>query len=149
MVLSSGALISSVAASSAWPNPSRAPQRLMLAAQSRASTLVPSWNIRSGRSVMRQVLPSVLADRAFGHLRLRRELAVEAEQRVEHQEAVVARLVGGGPDRIEHREVGLRHELQHLASLATRDGGRGEGGSVEARKVRRRMIASGRLRRGV
>ncbi len=42
MVLSSMALSSSVAASSAWPNPSRAPQRLMLATQSRANTLVSS-----------------------------------------------------------------------------------------------------------
>ena len=58
MVRSSGAPISSVAASSAWPKPSRAPQRLIEATQSRASTLVSSWNIRSGRSVRRQVLPS-------------------------------------------------------------------------------------------
>ena len=58
MVLSSAAPISSVAAISAWPKPSRAPQRLMLATQSRASTLVPSWNFSPWRSVMRQVLPS-------------------------------------------------------------------------------------------
>ena len=38
MVLSSGAQISSVAAISAWPKPSRAPQRFTLATQSRAST---------------------------------------------------------------------------------------------------------------
>ena len=45
IVLSSGALSSSVASISAWPNASRTPQRLMLATQSRASTGVPSWNL--------------------------------------------------------------------------------------------------------
>ncbi len=70
-----------------------------------------------------------LTDRGFGHLRLWPILAVEAEQRVEHQEAMVARLVGGGPNRIQHGEVRLRHELQHLRCLATRDGGQSEGGS--------------------
>jgi hypothetical protein len=58
MVWSSIAEISSVRAISAWPNASRAPQRLMEATQSRASTFSPSWNINPSRSVSFQVSPS-------------------------------------------------------------------------------------------
>ena len=58
MVLSSGADSSSVAASSAWPNASRLPQRWMLATQSRASTGSPSWNFSPSRSVSFHSLPS-------------------------------------------------------------------------------------------
>ena len=58
MVLSSGADSSSVRAISAWPNASRAPQRLIEATQSRASTFSPLWNISPSRSVSFQVLPS-------------------------------------------------------------------------------------------
>ena len=47
-----------MAAISAWPNASRLPQRPTLATQSRASTGVPSWNLRLSRSVSRQVFPS-------------------------------------------------------------------------------------------
>ena len=58
IVLSSGADSSSVRAISAWPNGSRAPQRRMLATQSRASTFCPSWKTSPSRSVTRQVRPS-------------------------------------------------------------------------------------------
>ena len=58
MVLSSGADSSSVRASSAWPNASRAPQRLIEATQSLASTRSPLWNSRPSRRVSFQVLPS-------------------------------------------------------------------------------------------
>src|SRR5215469_5990367 len=44
IVRSSNADSSSVRCINVWPNVSRTPQRLMLATQSRASTLVPSWN---------------------------------------------------------------------------------------------------------
>ena len=67
--VSSGALISSVAAISAWPNASRLPQRCRLATQSRPSTGVLSWNISPGRSLIVQVLPSASAAGALGHLR--------------------------------------------------------------------------------
>jgi hypothetical protein len=57
-VLSDGALISSIAASSEAPNASRCAQRLMLARASRASTGVLSWNSRLSRSVRVHSLPS-------------------------------------------------------------------------------------------
>ena len=58
MVLSSGADSSSVRAINAWPKASRAPQRLIDAAQSLASTRSPLWNSSPSRSVSFQVLPS-------------------------------------------------------------------------------------------
>ena len=128
MVLSSGAPISSVAASSAWPKPSRAPQRLMLSDAVARQHLGVVVEHQVGAQRDAPGLAVVLADGALGHLRLRLVVAVEAEQRVEYQEAVIARLVGRGPDRIEHGEVGLGHELQYLRGFAAGDGGRGEHG---------------------
>ena len=57
-VRSSGAEISSVAASIACPNVSRLAQRCTLAAASRPSTLVPSWNVSPSRKVSRHFFPS-------------------------------------------------------------------------------------------
>jgi hypothetical protein len=53
---------------------------------------------------------AVIAD----HLRMRRKLGVDREQRIEHHVAVVARNVGGGPDRIQHPQIRLRDEAQSL-----------------------------------
>ena len=61
-------------------------------------------------------------------------MAVEAEQRVEHQEAVVARLVGRGPHRIEHRKIRLGDELQDLAASPRAMAGAARAAAVEARK---------------
>ncbi len=82
-------------------------------------------------------LAVILGGDTFGHLRLRRERVIQAEQRVEHHEAVIARLIRGGPNRIEHAQIGLRHDLQHLGGFATRDrrhrqgrGGAGQKGAA-------------------
>ena len=53
---------------------------------------------------------AVLAD----HLRMRRELGVDREQRVEHHVAVIAGDVGGRPDRVEHAQIRLRDKAQGL-----------------------------------
>jgi hypothetical protein len=55
------------------------------------------------------------------HLRMRLEVVVLTVQRVEHQVRVVARHIGGGPDRIERGEIGLRHEFQHALRLGRQD----------------------------
>ena len=64
------------------------------------------------------------------HLRLDLKVLVRAEQGVVHEIAVVARDVGGRPDRIEDLQIGLRHEAKGLPALlgvdrrrAQRDGG--------------------------
>ena len=48
------------------------------------------------------------------HLRFDLKVLVCAEERVVHKIAVVARDVGGRPDRIEDLQIGLRHEAQGL-----------------------------------
>ncbi len=53
------------------------------------------------------------------HLRLDLEFGVGREQRVVHHVAVVARDVGGGRDRIQDAQVGLRDELQDLVLRRT------------------------------
>ena len=58
IVRSPVASISSIAASNAWPKPSRAPKRRTLGTTSRPSTGVPSWKRRPSRSVSVQTLPS-------------------------------------------------------------------------------------------
>ena len=55
------------------------------------------------------------------HLRMRLEVVVLTVQRVEHQVRVVARHIGGGPDRIERGQVGLRDELQHPLRFGRHD----------------------------
>jgi hypothetical protein len=77
---------------------------------------------------------AVIAD----HLRMRREFGVDREQVVEHAIAVVAGDVGGGPDRIENAQVGLRDEAQCLPVV------RGAGRPVRHRygeRSRRRRLA--------
>src|SRR6476659_8053746 len=51
------------------------------------------------------------------HLRLDPKLLVGAEQGVVHEIAVVARDVGGRPDRIENLQIGLRHEAKGLLAV--------------------------------
>jgi hypothetical protein len=48
------------------------------------------------------------------HLRVRLELRVDREQRVEDHIAVIARNIGRRPDRIEHLHIGLRDKSQRL-----------------------------------
>jgi hypothetical protein len=55
---SAGATISSTIRMMVWPIVSRAPQRLIEAAQSTPRTGVPSWNSRPSRSRKRQTRPS-------------------------------------------------------------------------------------------
>src|SRR6266851_2783260 len=56
--LEQGALASSARAISAVPIGSRWPQRLIVAAQSRANTGLPSWNLSPSRRVRSHCLPS-------------------------------------------------------------------------------------------
>ncbi len=77
--------------------------------------------------------PAVVLDPVpLHHLRLRRVAFVEAVQRVEHEEGVVAGDVGRDPHRVELREVGLRREHQRAgaggAGEARHRQGRGPGG---------------------
>ena len=51
---------------------------------------------------------------AIDHLRLRLEVLVEREQRVEDQIAEIARDIGGRPDRVDAAQIGLRNEPQGL-----------------------------------
>ena len=49
---------------------------------------------------------------AIHHLRLRGIVGIDREQRIIDKIGVVARDIGGGEHRIQHRQVGLRHEAQ-------------------------------------
>ena len=98
--LSDGADSSSVAAAArrrrcrAFPSAGRWPPRRAPAPACRRGTSARRAGSASHSSL------SALTVVAFDHLRLRLEIVVLAIQRVEHQEAVVARHVGGGPHRI-------------------------------------------------
>lgn len=83
----------------------------------------------------RHALAVILDDVALHHLGLRLVVLVEAVQRVPHHVAVVARDVGGGQDRVQHRQVGLRDELQQLrgARRALAERGHAHRGSAEDR----------------
>ena len=48
----------------------------------------------------------------FDHLSLRHELAVDAVECIPDQQPGVAGDVGGSPNRVEIRDVGMRHETQ-------------------------------------
>ena len=56
------------------------------------------------------IVDPVLAD----HLRVLGKLSVAGEQRVEDHIAVIADDVGGGPERVEHAQIGLRNKAQRL-----------------------------------
>jgi hypothetical protein len=61
----------------------------------------------------------------FRHLALRLKLLVHAVERVPHHGGGVAHYVLRAPDRVEIREIGLRHETKcaRRASLRERRGG--------------------------
>jgi len=65
---------------------------------------------------------------AFGHLRLREQVLVQAEQRVIDQVGVVPRYLGGGIDRVEAGDIRLRDESQHTLRLRRHQGRRAKGG---------------------
>ena len=50
------------------------------------------------------------------HLRVDVERVVDAKQGVENRQRIVAGDVGGGPHRIEGRQIGMRHEAQGTAT---------------------------------
>jgi len=54
---------------------------------------------------------------ALGHLRLGLVVLGEAVERVPHREAVHARDIGRGDDRIERGKIRLRHEAQQLRGV--------------------------------
>jgi hypothetical protein len=57
----------------------------------------------------------VVADRPLvDHLRLRLEILIEREQRIEDEIAEIASDIGGRPDRVDASEIGLRDEAQRL-----------------------------------
>ena len=93
-VWSSGASIRSVKAISAWPKLSRAPQRLMLAMQSRPRTGSPSWNFSPSRSRKVQTRQIVGYSVTLDHLRLRLVLRIDAIEAVEGGEPMVDRYAG-------------------------------------------------------
>ena len=66
---------------------------------------------------------------ALDHLRLRLQLAVDAVQLVPDHHGVVARNVGGGHDRIDDGQVGLRNEAQHVCGTGSRHSGQRRCGS--------------------
>jgi hypothetical protein len=78
----------------------------------------------------------VFDNMAFQHLRLRRVGPILAVQGVEHHVAVTARDIGGGPVRIEKRQIDLRNEFQ-----GGRAGGAGDGGQCQAGKPGRQKMA--------
>src|SRR5262252_911762 len=51
------------------------------------------------------------------HLRVRRELGIDREQRIEHHVAVVAGDVCGGPNRVENAQIRLRNKAQSLCCI--------------------------------
>ena len=90
-------------------------------------------------------LPSLLDDVAGDHLRLRLELRVDAVQRVEHHEPVVAGDVGGGPDRIEEVRSACGMNFSTLAACARAMLGAASASGaarVAFRMVRRRIFSS-------
>ena len=105
------------------------------ATQSSAVTGWPSWKRRPSRSVklyfMRVAADRVLVD----HLRLDLEVGVGGEQRVPDHVAVVARDVGGRPDRVEDLEIPDRDEAQRAAPL--RRLGRARAWPARRRRARR------------
>ncbi len=125
IVRSSGADSSSVASMQRGAEAvTRRPAPDRLAAQSRASTGVPSCHSRPSRSRRSHCLPSFSTrwpSTICGDTSSRLFLAV---QRVEHQEGVVAGDVGGSPDRVQDGHVGLGDEFQRAGRL--RDGGPGQ-----------------------
>ena len=78
----------------------------------------PSWNL---------IFDAV----SFGQLGLWPELAVDPVQSIPAHVAVISRRIGSGPERIQHRDVGLRDEAKDIGVLWLRDrraGERGTGG---------------------
>jgi hypothetical protein len=83
--------------------------------------LEPGAQLEVVNLLVRRHLPRV------DHLRLDPALLVGAEQRVVDHVAVVAAHVGGRPDRVEDRQVGVRHDGQYVL-VALRAGGARESG---------------------
>src|SRR4051812_40858814 len=69
---------------------------------------------------------TVLDDVAVNHLRLRIEAFVKPIKLVEHQEAVIARYQASGENRVQQREVGLRHKPHGLACACRSHGRRSQ-----------------------
>ena len=125
-VRSSGAESSLVTAISDWPNGSRAPNRLMLAAASRASTGVPSWNRNPSRSRSVHIVPSFSTVWPSTICGWAVKSLIQAIQRIEHQIGVVMRRPERREDRIEQAQIATRNELQRSFALRPRDMWRGK-----------------------
>ena len=63
----------------------------------------------------------ILYRMAFDHLRLSVEFCIVAVKRVVHRQSEVAGNIGGGPNRVEGGEVGVRHEGNGLLHLRAPD----------------------------
>ena len=68
----------------------------------------------------------------LGQLRLWAELAVYPVERIPTHIAVVSRRVGGGPERIQDRHVGLRDEAENVRAVGLRDRRAGQGGASDS-----------------
>ena len=101
------------------------------------------------QTVPQHELPLAVRLNAVAHLRLRLELAVDREQRVEDGHAVIARDVGGRPDGIEDGRVRLGNESQRLrvgrfGNVGSRES---QSGWRENRGLQERASLHGRLLR--
>ena len=142
MTVSDGAVISSTRFISAWPNGLRLPKRLMRGDAVAGQDLLA---VMERQTVAQRQFPglAVVVDAmARDHLRLHLELGVVAVQRVEHRQRVVAGDIGGGPDRIERRQVGMRDEIDRLRSVRPGDPRGGEGGRRSRRPISAHCVVS-------
>jgi hypothetical protein len=86
-------------------------QRLHAVFRNDGLPIVPSQAVAQRERVLHAVRRNC---GPIDHLRLDPKLLVRAEQGVVHEITVVARDVGGRPDRIENLQIGLCHEAKGL-----------------------------------
>jgi hypothetical protein len=87
---------------------------------------LPVVELEALAELERPQLAVILDAMAFDHLRLRLIRLGHPIKRVEDEEGVVARDIGSGENGIEHAEIGLRHEFEHIRALRPGKIGRGE-----------------------
>jgi hypothetical protein len=68
------------------------------------------------------------------HLRLRPEIGIKPVQKVEHHAGMIGGDGGGGEDRVQYCEIGLRDEAQHTRGLTEGQARRGKRGDAKAKQ---------------
>ena len=114
-----------VAAINWAPSASFCAQRRIEATQSSAVTAVPSLHSSPSRRVKLQVSRSAADLPALQHLRPVMALAVQPDQRVEHQIGEDPGGVDGGDQRIEDLQLGVQRDPQRAVLRLRRAGGAG------------------------